>query len=182
MGNKNCILHFLHFTVAYVRFSGKMTTCVRHRRDAVCNMGRTMAVVILDDLGSLKKSTLVSRNITVVGRRTSVRLEPEMWNALRDIAEREQCKIHDICSLIHLRKNQATSLTAAIRVFLMLYYRAAATEDGHQRAKHGNFDQMIQRARMTSDMLRKPAAEAEKGTVSPQGDMDEAQEAATQYG
>lgn len=29
------------------------------------------------------KSTLVSRNITVCGRRTSVRLEPEMWLAIR---------------------------------------------------------------------------------------------------
>jgi predicted DNA-binding ribbon-helix-helix protein len=113
---------------------------------------------MLNDLDGLKKSTLVSRNITVVGRRTSVRLEPEMWNALREIARREQCKIHDICSLIHLRKNPATSLTAAIRVFLMLYYRAAATEDGHSRARHGNFDQMVQRARMTPDMLKKQAA------------------------
>ncbi|MCB1556594.1 MAG: ribbon-helix-helix domain-containing protein [Alphaproteobacteria bacterium] len=94
-----------------------------------------------------KSSTLVSRNITVLGRRTSVRLEPEMWMALRDIARREKCKIHDLCSLIHLRKNKDTSLTAAIRVFLMLYYRAASTEDGHVRAGHGSFDRMMKRAR-----------------------------------
>lgn len=99
------------------------------------------------------KSTLVSRNITVLGRRTSVRLEPEMWSALREIARREDCKIHDICSLIHLRKNQDTSLTAAIRVFLMLYYRAAATDEGHRRAGHGNFDHMIQRARMPAELM-----------------------------
>lgn len=98
------------------------------------------------------KSTLISRNITVVGRRTSVRLEPEMWSALREIARREDCKIHDLCSLIHLRKNPDTSLTAAIRVFLMLYYRAAATEEGHRRAGHGNFDNMIQRARMPMEL------------------------------
>lgn len=108
------------------------------------------------------KSTLVSRNITVVGRRTSVRLEPEMWSALREIARREDCKIHDICSLIHLRKNQDTSLTAAIRVFLMLYYWAAATEEGHRRAGHGNFDHMIQRARMPAEMIswKKPRRRA----------------------
>ena len=79
----------------------------------------------------LPKTTLVSRNITVVGRRTSVRLEPEMWVALREISKREECSIHDICSLISLRKNEKTSLTAAIRVFLMLYFRASSTEDGH---------------------------------------------------
>lgn len=97
---------------------------------------------------ALSKSTLVSRNITVSGRRTSVRLEQEMWNALKDIAGREHCTIHDICTLIDMRKKGKTSLTAAIRVFLMLYYRAAATEEGHRRAGHGNFEVMRQRARL----------------------------------
>ena len=106
-----------------------------------------------DTAESMGRSTLVSRNITVVGRRTSVRLEPEMWSALREIAKREGCKIHDICSLIHLRKNPDTSLTAAIRVFLMLYYRAAATDDGHRRAGHGSFEHMLQRARMPYEVI-----------------------------
>lgn len=106
-----------------------------------------------NSLNGTGSSTLVSRNITVLGHRTSVRLEPEMWNALREIAKREQCKIHDICSLISLRKNVNTSLTAAIRVFLMLYYRAAATDDGHRRAAHGSFENMMSRARMTPEML-----------------------------
>jgi len=99
------------------------------------------------------RSTLVSRNITVCGRRTSVRLEPEMWTALRDIAKREQCRIHDVCSLIDMRKNPRTSLTAAIRVFLMLYFRAASTEDGHARAAHGNFKNMLDRARVSRDQM-----------------------------
>ncbi|MCC7304633.1 MAG: ribbon-helix-helix domain-containing protein [Alphaproteobacteria bacterium] len=99
------------------------------------------------DFGAYK-TTLVSRNITVLGRRTSVRLEPEMWMALRDIALRESCTIHDICSLVSMRKNAHTSLTAAIRVFLMLYFRAASTEEGHKRAGHGSFEQMTQRARI----------------------------------
>lgn len=98
-------------------------------------------------------STLVSRNITVSGHRTSVRLEPEMWSALRDITRREGCGIHDLCSLIHARKNPRTSLTAAIRVFLMLYYRAASTEEGHARAGHGNFSAMVNRARLTVEQL-----------------------------
>lgn len=99
-------------------------------------------------------STLISRNITVLGKRTSVRLEPEMWSALKEISKREGCKVHDICSLIQLRKNENTSLTAAIRVFLMLYYRAASTEDGHKRADHGNFYNMVERARMPEDMMK----------------------------
>ncbi len=76
-----------------------------------------------------------------------------MWASLREIAKCENCKIHDICSLIHLRKNPATSLTAAIRVFLMLYFRASSTEEGHKKAGHGNFQQMISRARMDEGAL-----------------------------
>lgn len=91
-------------------------------------------------------STLVSRNITVNGKRTSVRLEPEMWRALKEISARENCSIHELCSLIAFRKNRRTSLTAAIRVFLMLYFRAATTEEGHGRAGHGSFDSMKRRA------------------------------------
>jgi predicted DNA-binding ribbon-helix-helix protein len=80
-----------------------------------------------------------------------------MWTALRDIAQREGCRIHDLCSLIQIRKNPQTSLTAAIRVFLMLYFRASSTEDGHRRCGHGSFDNMLTRARITVEQLSKPA-------------------------
>ncbi len=92
------------------------------------------------------QSSLVSRNITIFNRRTSIRLEPEMWVALKDIADREKCTIHDICSLVYTRKDRSTSLTAAIRVFLILYFRAASTEKGHENAGHGDFDVMKKRA------------------------------------
>ncbi len=92
------------------------------------------------------QSSLVSRNITIFNRRTSIRLEPEMWVALKDIADREKCTIHDICGLVYTRKDQGTSLTAAIRVFLILYFRAASTEKGHENAGHGDFDVMKKRA------------------------------------
>ncbi|MCB1531462.1 MAG: ribbon-helix-helix domain-containing protein [Alphaproteobacteria bacterium] len=98
------------------------------------------------------KTTLVSRNITVQGRRTSVRLEPEMWTALREIAAQEFCSIHDICTLISLRKKEKTSLTAAIRVFIMLYFRAATTDEGHRRAGHGDFETMKKRARIPEQL------------------------------
>lgn len=93
------------------------------------------------------KSSLICKNIRIDSKRTSVRLEGEMWAALRDIARRERCTMHDLCTLISLRKRPVTSLTAAIRVFLMLYYRSAATEEGHVRAGHGSFEQMPRRAR-----------------------------------
>ncbi len=96
-------------------------------------------------------SSLVSRNITVLNRRTSIRLEPEMWTSLNDIADRERCSVHDICTLVYVRKKPETSLTAAIRVFIMLYYRSATTEQGHLRAGHGDFSAMKSRARIPEE-------------------------------
>ena len=89
---------------------------------------------------------LISKNILVEGRRTSIRLEPEMWRALKDIAARESCTIHELCTLVSQCKRDCSTLTAAIRVFLMLYYRAATTEEGHIQAGHGDITRMRGRA------------------------------------
>jgi predicted DNA-binding ribbon-helix-helix protein len=84
-----------------------------------------------------EKSSLVSRNVTIGAHRTSIRLEPDMWVGLREICRREHVTLHDIATLVAGRKGENTSLTAAIRVFVMAYFRAAATEEGHSRAGHG---------------------------------------------
>lgn len=82
-------------------------------------------------------STLVNRNVTVNGHRTSMRLEPAMWDALEDICRREGLTIHEVCSLVDTRRSQS-SLTAAMRVFILGYFRAAVTETGHAIAGHGS--------------------------------------------
>lgn len=67
--------------------------------------------------------SLQSKNIRIHKRRTSVRLEPQMWNALNEIARLEKCSIHDVCGAVHDLKEPETSFTAALRVFMMEYYR-----------------------------------------------------------
>jgi len=83
-----------------------------------------------------KTTTLVSRNLVIGRRRTSVRLEPPMWESLEEIARREGAGIHALCTGIAARRRES-ALTAAIRVFVLGYFRAAATEDGHRQAGHG---------------------------------------------
>lgn len=89
------------------------------------------------DIFKQDKSTLVSRNVTIGSHRTSIRLEPDMWNGLREICRREHVTMHDIATVVSVRKAANTSLTAAIRVFVMAYFRMAATEEGHSNAGHG---------------------------------------------
>lgn len=93
------------------------------------------AETMMDEAGF---TNLVSRNITIAGHRTSVRLEPDMWTALKEISRRERANMHEVCTTVAQHKRIGSSLTAAIRVFIMAYFRAAATDDGHQQAGHGN--------------------------------------------
>jgi len=86
---------------------------------------------------SRRRSSLVSRNLVIDGKRTSARLEPDMWAALFDIVRREGRSAHEVCTMVNSHKPDDCTLTAAIRVFIMAYFRAAATEEGHARAGHG---------------------------------------------
>jgi predicted DNA-binding ribbon-helix-helix protein len=83
-------------------------------------------------------STLLSRNVTVAGRRTSLRLEQPMWDAMAEICLREGVTLGQLCQRIDERRRES-SLTAAIRVYALSYYRAATTEEGHAAIGHGTF-------------------------------------------
>ena len=101
--------------------------------------------------GQLQDGSLVNRNVVIDGRRTSVRLEPEMWQELRHICKREGDTIHTMCTKINNRRAPNRSLTSAIRVHLMTYYRSAATEEGHVQAGHG--ENYVIASRISSDMI-----------------------------
>jgi predicted DNA-binding ribbon-helix-helix protein len=70
-------------------------------------------------------SSLAIRNVVVAGRRTCVRLEPLMWEALREITRLRGMSLNDLITEID-RTREASSLTAAIRVYIVNFYRSAA--------------------------------------------------------
>jgi predicted DNA-binding ribbon-helix-helix protein len=72
---------------------------------------------------SQSASSLVMRNVVVAGRRTSVRLEPTMWDALSEIATQEQKTLHQLVTEVD-RQRTESSLTAAIRVYIVGFYRS----------------------------------------------------------
>jgi predicted DNA-binding ribbon-helix-helix protein len=65
------------------------------------------------------------RNVTIDGRRTSLRLAPEYWSALDQIGRLEQFPLHDLCTFIKHRHPQR-SLASAVRVFVTGYFRELA--------------------------------------------------------
>ena len=65
-------------------------------------------------------STLVSRNVTVAGRRTSIRLEPVMWRALEQISARQGISVFEFCTRVQERR-PGGNLTAGVRAEIVAY-------------------------------------------------------------
>ena len=70
------------------------------------------------------------RNVSVGGRRTSIRLEPQIWDTLAEICRREFCTPHDVCTHVAKRKSPHGSLASSLRV-------SSSTISAHQRPKTG---------------------------------------------
>jgi predicted DNA-binding ribbon-helix-helix protein len=66
-----------------------------------------------------------------------MRLEPEIWDALRDICLRENVELRDLIQRIEPSHGEG-GRTSAVRVFVLEYFRAAATDGGHLQAGHGS--------------------------------------------
>lgn len=85
------------------------------------------------------RSTLISKNVTIRGRRTSLRLEEEIWEALRDICRHESVNIHELCTMIEERRGQS-SRTSTVRAFVVTYLRIASKDhDGQSVVIPGMF-------------------------------------------
>lgn len=65
---------------------------------------------------------LLCKNVVVNGRRTSMRLDKETWQALSDICKRENITLYKLCSLIDSSKG-SSGLSSATRLFVLSYYR-----------------------------------------------------------
>jgi|GEM_PF-2665220 len=61
---------------------------------------------------------LVCRNVRLDGRRTSVKLEPEFWQALDHLARQAGCSLDELCRTAR-RRHASGGLASAIRVFVL---------------------------------------------------------------
>ena len=89
----------------------------------------------------MSASRLINRNVTSSRGRTSMRLEPEVWAALEEICHREMMTLADLVKSVE-RRGHPGGRTSAVRVFVMSYFRTAASEDGHRAAGHGLVEQL----------------------------------------
>jgi predicted DNA-binding ribbon-helix-helix protein len=63
-------------------------------------------------------------SLTLRGHRTSVTLEPEFWQAFRDIAHDKGIAINVLAAQIDASREEDIGLASAIRVYVLRYYRS----------------------------------------------------------
>jgi len=69
------------------------------------------------------KSAVIKRSIVLDGHKTSVSLENEFWEGLREIAVREKTTLAMLVGQID-RNRDSCNLSSAIRVFVFNHFRA----------------------------------------------------------
>jgi predicted DNA-binding ribbon-helix-helix protein len=69
-------------------------------------------------------TSLINHNVRGAGKRTSMRLEPETWDAFRDICQIEQISTEELVTRA-VQSYPGGGRTSAVRVFVLMYYRTA---------------------------------------------------------
>ena len=67
------------------------------------------------------KSLVIKRSIIIDGHKTSVSLEDDFWNALRDIARERQETLSHLITSINANR-QSINLSSVIRLFVLRHY------------------------------------------------------------
>ncbi|HEV1999375.1 MAG TPA: ribbon-helix-helix domain-containing protein [Xanthobacteraceae bacterium] len=71
------------------------------------------------------KSPVVKRSIVIAGHKTSVSLEDDFWDALKEIAAGRKATLSEVVANIDASRSQG-NLSSAIRLYVLDHYRSPA--------------------------------------------------------
>ena len=75
------------------------------------------------------------RNVRLAHLRTTIVLEPYIWNCISDILQRESIDLDSFCQDIDKRR-QFSSLASSMRIVTLFYFRLLATSYENSLKKH----------------------------------------------
>ena len=78
------------------------------------------------------KSPVVKRSIIVSGRKTSVSLEAEFWNGMKEISEERRTTLSKLVTEVDTNRQKGCNLSSAIRLFVLDYYKSRAAMPADQ--------------------------------------------------
>ncbi len=76
---------------------------------------------------SRRGASLIKRWSVNIGHKTTVTLEREFWDGVKEIAAAQKLSLDELVTLIN-RDRQHTNLSSAVRLFVLDYYRRLAEE------------------------------------------------------
>ena len=71
-------------------------------------------------------SDIQKRSVCIAGHRTSVSLEPDFWNALKQITAEREISLNELITQIDRKRTENTpgsGLSSAMRVYILRYFR-----------------------------------------------------------
>jgi predicted DNA-binding ribbon-helix-helix protein len=75
----------------------------------------------------------VKRSVIIAGHKTSISLEDEFWNALKDIAAARHWTLSKLIASIYPDR-PGGNLSSAIRIYILNYHRAGGRSQPHKEA------------------------------------------------
>ena len=79
------------------------------------------------------QSAVVKRSIVIAGHKTSVSLEDDFWNALKEIKRSNNMTLSGLVADIDVRRLHA-NLSSAIRIFVLHHFRSQTFQGSHSQA------------------------------------------------
>jgi predicted DNA-binding ribbon-helix-helix protein len=83
------------------------------------------SLIPVHNKGERSKSTIVKRSIVIAGHKTSVSLEDQFWQCLREIADAQRVPVSKVVADIEADPARG-NLSSAIRTFVLHKVRDAA--------------------------------------------------------
>jgi predicted DNA-binding ribbon-helix-helix protein len=81
-------------------------------------------------MAPMPNSSMPKRTIFFNGRKTSVSLEDEFWNALKEIAEKHGKPVSHVAAVAIDAQGEHANFSSAIRLFVLDYYQRPASNRG----------------------------------------------------
>jgi predicted DNA-binding ribbon-helix-helix protein len=72
--------------------------------------------------GKAVRSAVLKRSLVIAGHKTSVSLEDEFWDGLKEIASERGTSLKELVGAIDAARNH-TNLSSAIRLYVLGFYR-----------------------------------------------------------
>ena len=90
----------------------------------------------------MRPSSVEKRSVVIAGRKTSVTLEEEFWDEMREICAQRGVTLNRLVSKIDAEHRQGHNLSSAIRLFVLdhLKGRVVGTAGGDRPHSHAQPD------------------------------------------